>query len=63
MTAYSGGRRPDRDLEVLDESVTISGVSITKTGPKEVMPGQPIRYTLKNIAQYLHSAAEFLLLA
>lgn len=36
-------------FEVLDSSVA-TGVSITKTGPKEVMPGQPIRYTLKDIA-------------
>lgn len=49
MTAYLEYEGQIVTFEVLDSSVAI-GVSITKTGPKEVMPGQPIRYTLKDIA-------------
>ena len=36
-------------LEVEDESLT-TGVSITKTGPKEIMANQPVRYAFSNIA-------------
>ena len=36
-------------FEVLDESVG-TGVSIEKTGPKETMAGQPVRYVFSNIA-------------
>ena len=36
-------------LEVEDKSLTI-GVSITKTGPKEIMANQPVRYAFSNIA-------------
>jgi uncharacterized repeat protein (TIGR01451 family) len=49
MTAYLEYEDQIVTFEVLDSSVA-TGVSITKTGPKEVMPGQPIRYTLKDIA-------------
>lgn len=49
MTAYLEYEGQIVTFEVLDNSVA-TGVSITKTGPKEVMPGQPIRYTLKDIA-------------
>ncbi|WP_373165034.1 SpaA isopeptide-forming pilin-related protein [Agathobaculum sp. Marseille-P7918] len=36
-------------LEVLNESVYIN-VSIAKSGPKQVVPGQPIRWTIEKIA-------------
>ena len=36
-------------LEVEDRSLT-TGVSITKTGPKEIMANQPVRYAFSNIA-------------
>ena len=36
-------------LEVEDQSLT-TGVSITKTGPKEIMANQPVRYAFSNIA-------------
>ena len=36
-------------FEVANKSLT-TGVSITKTGPKEVMGGQPVRYTFSGIA-------------
>ena len=49
MTAYLEYEGQIVTFEVLDSSVA-TGVSITKSGPKEVMPGQPIRYTLKDIA-------------
>ena len=49
MTAYLEYEGQIVTFEVLDSSVA-TGVSITKVGPKEVMPGQPIRYTLKDIA-------------
>lgn len=49
MTAYLEYEGQIVTFEVLDSSVA-TGVSITKTGPKEVMPSQPIRYTLKDIA-------------
>lgn len=49
MTAYLEYEGQIVTFEVLDSSVA-TGVSITKIGPKEVMPGQPIRYTLKDIA-------------
>ena len=49
MTAYLEYEGQIVTFEVLDSSVA-TGVSITKTGPKEVMPGQPIRYALKDIA-------------
>lgn len=49
MTAYLEHESQIVTFEVLDSSVS-TGVSIEKHGPKEVMPGQPIRYTLKDIA-------------
>ena len=49
MTVYLEYEGQIVTFEVLDSSVA-TGVSITKTGPREVMPGQPIRYTLKDIA-------------
>ena len=49
MTAYLEYEGQIVTFEVLDSSVA-TGVAITKTGPKEVMPDQPIRYTLKDIA-------------
>ena len=36
-------------LEVEDKSLS-TGVSITKTGPKEIMANQPVRYAFSNIA-------------
>ena len=36
-------------FEVTNKSQS-TGVSITKTGPKEVMSGQPVRYTFSDIA-------------
>lgn len=36
-------------FEVTNKSLT-TGVSITKTGPKEIMDGQPVRYTFSGIA-------------
>ncbi len=36
-------------FEVLDKSVSV-GVSITKTGPKEAVSGQPVRYVFSGIA-------------
>ena len=36
-------------LEVLNESV-YTNVSIVKSGPKQVVPGQPIRWTVSHIA-------------
>ena len=36
-------------FEVTNKSLT-TGVSITKTGPKEIMAGQPVRYTFSGIA-------------
>ena len=36
------------EFEVLDESVG-TGVSIQKTGPKEAMSGQPVKYTFSGI--------------
>ena len=36
-------------FEVTNKSLT-TGVSITKTGPKEIMGGQPVRYTFSGIA-------------
>lgn len=36
-------------LEVEDKSLT-TGVSVTKTGPKEIMANQPVRYAFSNIA-------------
>ena len=49
MTAYLEYAGQIVRFEVEDESVA-TGVSIKKTGYTEVMPGQPIRYTVTGIA-------------
>ena len=49
MNAYLEYEGQIVSFEVLDESVA-TGVSIKKTGYAEVMPGQPIRYTVTGIA-------------
>lgn len=49
MTAYLEYQGQIVTFEVQDESVA-TGVAIRKTGPKEVMPGQPIKYTFSGIA-------------
>ena len=49
MNAYLEYEGQIVSFEVLDESVA-TGVAIKKTGYAEVMPGQPIRYTVTGIA-------------
>ncbi len=49
MNAYLEHEGQIVSFEVLDESLS-TGVSIKKTGYAEVMPGQPIRYTITDIA-------------
>ena len=49
MNAYLEHEGQIVNFEVLDESLS-TGVSIKKTGYAEVMPGQPIRYTITDIA-------------
>lgn len=49
LTAYLEYQGQIVIFDVEDESVS-TGVSISKTGPAEVVPGQPIRYTLSGIA-------------
>ena len=49
LTAYLEHEGQILRLEVQDKSLT-TGVSITKTGPKEVMAGQPVRYQFTGIA-------------
>ena len=49
MTVYLEYEGQIARLEVEDKSLT-TGVSITKTGPKEIMANQPVRYAFSNIA-------------
>lgn len=49
LTAYLEYEGQIVTFDVEDESVA-TGVSIQKTGPAEVIPGQPIRYTLSGIS-------------
>ncbi len=49
MNAYLEYEGQIVSFEVLDESIS-TGVAIKKTGYAEVMPGQPIRYTVTGIA-------------
>ena len=49
LTAYLEHEGQIVKFEVTNKSLTI-GVSITKTGPKEIMAGQPVRYMFSGIA-------------
>ena len=49
LTAYLEHEGQIARFEVTNKSLT-TGVSITKTGPKEIMGGQPVRYTFSGIA-------------
>ena len=49
LTAYLEHEGQIVKFEVTNKSLT-TGVSITKTGPKEIMAGQPVRYTFSEIA-------------
>lgn len=49
LTAYLEHEGQIVRFEVTNNSLT-TGVSITKTGPKEIMAGQPVRYTFSAIA-------------
>lgn len=49
LTAYLEHEGQIVRFEVTNKSL-ITGVSITKTGPKEVVSGQPVRYTFSGIA-------------
>ena len=49
LTAYLEHEGQIVRFEVTDKSLT-TGVSITKTGPKEAMAGQPVRYQFSGIA-------------
>ena len=49
LTAYLEYEGQIIRFEVSDKSLT-TGVSITKTGPKEAMAGQPVNYTFTGIA-------------
>ena len=49
LTVYLEYESQIARLEVEDKSLT-TGVSITKTGPKEIMANQPVRYAFSNIA-------------
>ena len=49
MTAYLEYEGQIVTFEVLDSSVA-TGVSITKTGPKEAVSGQPVRYVFSGIS-------------
>ena len=49
LTAYLEHEGQIVKFEVTNKSL-ITGVSITKTGPKEIMAGQPVRYTFSGIA-------------
>ena len=49
LTAYLEHEGQTVKFEVTNKSLT-TGVSITKTGPKEIMAGQPVRYTFSGIA-------------
>ena len=48
LTAYLEHEGQIVRFEVSDKSLT-TGVSITKTGPKEVMGGQPVRYQISGL--------------
>ena len=49
LTAYLEHEGQIVRFEVTNKSLT-TGVSITKTGPQEIMAGQPVRYAFSNIA-------------
>ena len=49
LTAYLEHEGQIVKFEVTNKSLT-TGVSITKTGPKEIMAGQPVRYSFSGIA-------------
>ncbi|MDY3018843.1 SpaA isopeptide-forming pilin-related protein [Candidatus Pseudoscillospira sp. SGI.172] len=49
LTAYLEHEGQIVRFEVTNKSLT-TGVSITKTGPKEIVSGQPVRYTFSGIA-------------
>ena len=49
LTAYLEHAGEIVRFEVADKSLS-TGVSITKTGPKQVMAGQPVRYVFSDIA-------------
>ncbi len=49
LTAYLEHEGQIVRFEVTNKSLT-TGVSITKTGPKEIMGGQPVRYTFSGIS-------------
>ena len=49
LTAYLEHAGEIVRFEVTNKSLTV-GVSITKTGPKEAVAGQPVNYTFSNIA-------------
>ena len=49
LTAYLEREGQIVRFEVTNKSLT-TGMSITKTGPKEIMGGQPVRYTFSGIA-------------
>ena len=49
LTAYLEHEGQIIKFEVTNRSLT-TGVSITKTGPKEVVSGQPVRYVFSHIA-------------
>ncbi len=49
LTAYLEYEGQILRFEVTNKSLT-TGVSITKTGPKEIMAGQPVRYVFSDIA-------------
>lgn len=49
LTAYLEHEGQIVRFEVTNKSLS-TGVSITKTGPKEIMAGQPVRYVFSNIA-------------
>ena len=49
LTAYLEHEGQIARFEVTNKSMS-TGVSITKTGPAEVMAGQPVRYVFSNIA-------------
>ena len=49
LTAYLEHEGQIVRFEVTNKALT-TGVSITKTGPKEIMAGQPVRYVFSNIA-------------
>ena len=49
LTAYLEHEGQIVKFEVTNKSLT-TGVSITKTGPKEIMAAQPVRYTFSGIA-------------